>query len=117
MADIVNYVEKARNATIKEKISGTHNWVKAVSVEKDGRVNIFLCPKCNLKASAFECIRTISIISKVHDHKPTYTVHNEYLQYTCEEAQVLQYNSDNECIDCGISGAVATPACILEKIK
>lgn len=111
--DLINLQEKARVLTIKKHISYTHTWHKAKVVDSSGcKSEVFLCLKCNSVASIFEHINTISIISKVKDELPTYTAHNEYLMYTCEEvADSDKSENDYRCFDCGVNNARKTNKC------
>jgi len=102
--DLVNVQEKARVLTIKHRISSTHKWSKATCSDSEGhRSELYWCDICNMKCSAFDHINCLSIISKVKDNLPTYTVHNEYLMLTCNEVMNLVHpGKDMRCFDCGM---------------
>jgi len=106
LLDLINLQEKARVLTIKEKISSTHHWTKATVVDQDTgiRTECFWCNKCDARCSTFEHINCLSIISKVKDNLPTYTVHNSYLQFSCDEiANIMKPgNTGKHCYDCGM---------------
>ena len=97
-AEIKTLCEKGRVFTIKQKISATHRWVKATSIDTKTkmRVECFWCERCNIRASAFDHISCLSIISKVKDNLPSYTTHNEYLMYTCEEVKIMKSKTQND---------------------
>jgi hypothetical protein len=101
--DIMNLQERARVLTLKDVISATHKWSKVSELDSTGyQIEAFWCPTCGLRASAFEHTNAMSIISKVVDKLPTYTTHNQYLMFTCEQVQVLKHSSLEYCGDCGV---------------
>jgi hypothetical protein len=113
-AEIRNLCERGRTYVIKQHISSTHQWHKATSVDaKSGmRVECFWCEKCNIRASTFDHVACLSIISKVKDNFPSYTVHNEYLMYTCEQVRTFKsQHADIQCVDCGIPEKAKTDKC------
>lgn len=105
--------EKARVLTIKEKLSKTHKWEKATVVESfsKSRKEIFWCQRCHIKCSNFEYMKYLPLIAKVNDNLPTYTVHNTYLMFSCDEAVKLQIGENKFCIDCGIHNDGLTLNC------
>lgn len=115
MIDLINVQEKARVLTIKHRISSTHTWFKASCVDSKGhRSVIFWCDKCNMRCSEFEHINCLSIISKVKDNLPTYTVHNQYLMYTCDQLlNKVHPGKDMRCFECGIPENAKTNNCNL----
>lgn len=113
--DLVNVQEKARVLTIKHRLSSTHHWMKAQCVDSKGhRFEMYWCDKCNLKCSAFDHINCLSIISKVKDNLPSYTVHNEYLMLTCNEVlNMVHPGREKVCFDCGIPERGQTNKCLM----
>jgi hypothetical protein len=112
VVDLLNLREKARVFTIKQNISITHRWHKATGLESAGnRTECYWCDKCNIRASIFEHINCLSIISKVRDGLPTYSVHNEYLMYTCEQILTMHTAHDMRCLDCGVPSKGKTDKC------
>lgn len=112
--DSINVVERARVATIKERISSTHKWMSAtISDPSDGnRIQCYWCNDCNAICSEFEHINCLSIISKVKDNLPTYTAHNEYLMHTCSEIlNVVTPGQTKHCYTCGIPERAKTNLC------
>lgn len=112
--DVPNVIEHTRVLAIKNKYSSTHNWTKATCDDytTGGKTEMFWCDKCNLKCSAFEHQQCLSIVSKVTDNLPTYTVHNEYLKHTCNQVLLMeQPELGPHCADCGIPKEAKTPNC------
>lgn len=112
--EIHNLCEKGRVFTIKQKISGTHRWCKATCVDtvSNVREECYWCERCNVRASTFDHINCISIISKVRDNLPSYTVHNEYLMYTCEQVMTMKsHPNDIQCMYCGVPEKAKTAKC------
>lgn len=104
LVDLILLQERQRVLTIKRRISNTHKWSSAVSVSGDNfHQSIFWCERCNMKASAFDYISSMLDITRVTDKHPSYTVHNNYLSVTCEEAcELIGKSPDNLCSDCGL---------------
>jgi len=102
--DLVNVQEKARVLTIKHKLSSTHRWVKATCMDSNGhRSESYWCDVCNLRCSAFDHINCLSIISKVNNYLPSYTVHNKYLMLTCNQVMnMIHPGKELRCFDCGM---------------
>lgn len=110
-SELMNLQEQARNATIKQLISSTHCWTRAVCTDDmEHKTDIFWCDKCGIKASVFENIGCLSILRKVLDKLPTYTVHNQYLMYKCEEILAMT-DGKKYCFECGIPEKCRTIGC------
>lgn len=119
--DLLNFQEKGRVEVIKQNISVTHSWIPAKmlggNLDSKFHIECFLCDKCGIRCSIFDHISCLSIISKVRDKLPSYTVHNQYLMYSCEE--ILKMREENNvgepferfCMDCGIPDQLKTPVC------
>lgn len=119
LIDIINIQERARVLTIKDKISSTHHWTQATSIDTNGyRVECFWCDVCNMRCSVFEHICCLSIISRVKDKLPTYTIHNQYLMRSCNEIKNLEKpGCERQCIDCGVPEKGKTSACSIAEIS
>lgn len=104
IVDLILLQERQRVLTIKQRISNTHKWNSANAVSADSfHQPIFWCEQCNMKASAFDYINSMLDIARVADKHPSYTVHNNYLSVTCEEArELISKSPDNLCLDCGL---------------
>lgn len=114
IVELLNLREQGRTVVLKEKISSTHKWHFANCIDSTGnRVDCFWCEVCGIRASSFDYISCISIISKVRDTLPTYSTHNQYIMLTCD--QVLKFISEKEeqprCIDCGMPENCKTEKC------
>lgn len=112
--DLINLQERARILTIKERISSTHKWTKAICINEDNgaRTECFWCEVCNLRCSTFEHINCLSIISKVRDKQPTYTIHNGYLKLSCSEVLNMALPGIGpHCFDCGIPERAKSNKC------
>lgn len=113
--DLVNVQEKARVLTIKHKLSSTHSWTKAQCVDSKGhRSEVYWCGNCNIRCSIFDHINCLSIISKVTNDLPSYTVHNAYLMLTCNEVlNMVHPGCEKQCFDCGIPENGKTDRCLM----
>lgn len=112
--DLVNLQEKVRNYVIKEHISSTHKWHRATCTNsKSHKEIVYWCQDCGIRCSQFENITCLTVIGKVKDDLPTYTVHNQYLMLTCNEVQELMKRSEKmtQCFDCGLPPQGATSDC------
>jgi len=116
--DLINVQERARNLTIKHILSSSHFWMKASCADSTGyRSEIYWCDKCNIRCSAFEHVNHLSIISKVKDNLPTYTIHNKYLMFTCNEVlNMVTPGNDKSCFTCGIPEKGLTEDCALPHV-
>ncbi len=117
LLDLVNVQEKARVLTIKHKISSTHKWSKAKCLDSGGHSSeLYWCDVCNIRCSVFDFIKCLSIIGKVKDNLPTYTVHNQYLMLTCNEVLNLVHpGKDMRCFDCGMPEKGKSNECTLSE--
>lgn len=108
--DIVNIQERGRVLTIKEQISKTHTWEETLCVDNErNQIECFWCVKCNIRCSIFEHIHTTSILSKVKDRLPTYTIHNGYLMMTCAQLQGLRDQNRASSYECRVVRAPLKP--------
>lgn len=114
--DIVNMQERLRVHTIKNLISSTHNWDKCLVSHDDGLMEeCFWCNDCNVKCSVFEHINCLSIISRVKDKLPTYTKHNQFLMFTCDQLRNFETPTDygKHCYQCGVPERAKTSKCTI----
>ncbi len=111
-SDLLILQEQARTEIIKTTISATHNWSQATIMDRGHQLECFWCGYCGIKASIFDHIGCLSIISKVRDKRPTYTTHNQYLMYPCSQiARYQQDINDRACQICGLPEQLADKLC------